>query len=118
MLVLLGLYVGYGALCVCAGSDRSQLPVTRVTVKANQLDAKLNTLLFQSQNAEGKPVDVGVMTAETVFKRWDSVKSDWTTDSCHVPTTSGGFRGGKGGGRPHPPWRPSKKFMVYQFRKQ
>jgi len=26
---------------------------------------------------------------------------------------SGGFRGV----RPHPPWRPSEKFMVYQFRK-
>ena len=22
------------------------------------------------------------------------------------------------GVRPHPPWRPSEKFMVYQFRKQ
>ena len=30
---------------------------------------------------------------------------------------SGGFRGGAGV-RPHPPWRPSEKFMVYQFRKQ
>jgi len=30
---------------------------------------------------------------------------------------SGGF-GGVRGVRPHPPWRPSEKFMVYQFRKQ
>jgi len=58
--------------------------VTRVTVKASKLDAKLNTLLFQSRNAEDKPVNVGVMTSETVFKRWDSVKSHWTTDSCQV----------------------------------
>ena len=26
--------------------------------------------------------------------------------------------GGVRGVRPHPPWRPSEKFMVYQFRKQ
>jgi len=58
--------------------------VNRVAIKANKLDAKLNTLLFQSHNAEGKAVNVGVMTSETVFKRWDSVKSDWTTDSCQV----------------------------------
>jgi len=70
-------------MAVCA-SDRTQPPVNRVTVKASKLDAKLNTLLFQSHNAEDKAVDVGVMTSETVFKRWDSVKSDWTTDSCLV----------------------------------
>jgi len=41
------------------------------------------------------------------------------TEVAHLQDTSasGGFKGGAGV-RPHPPWRLSEKFMVYQFRKQ
>jgi len=39
------------------------------------------------------------------------------TNDVSSRSRSGGFRGMRGV-RPHPPWRPSERFMVYQFRKQ
>ena len=65
-------------------SDRTQQPLNRISLTADKLDSKLNTLLIQSLNADREPVDVGVMTSETVFKHWDESKSRWAADKCKV----------------------------------
>jgi len=41
-------------------------------------------------------------------------REQYSAGSRHSCKTSGGFRGVRGV-RPHPPWRPSEKFRVYQF---
>ena len=49
---------------------------------------------------------------------WWALHTSPCRGPCQPPALrSGGFRGVRGV-RPHPPWRPSEKFMVYQFRKQ
>ena len=58
--------------------------MARISVTANKLDPKLNTLLIQAHNAEAAPTDVGVMTSETLFKHWDVEKLQWTASSCQV----------------------------------
>ena len=55
-----------------------------MALTADKLDPKVNSLVFQSANAEHAPIDIGVMTAESVFKHWDPSKSQWTDDSCQV----------------------------------
>jgi len=65
-------------------SDRTQYPINRISLTAEKLDPELNTLLLQSVNADRAPVDVSVMTSETVFKHWDVSKSQWTAQNCKV----------------------------------
>lgn len=67
-----------------SASDRTQQPLGRVSLTAEKLDSKLNSLLIQSVNAERAPVDFGVMTSEAVFKQWDVSKSRWMADPCQV----------------------------------
>ena len=64
--------------------------MSRVSLTPDKLDPELNSLLLQSYNLDGVPIDVGVMTSETVFKRWAGGRSrrrdadGWTTDDCQV----------------------------------
>jgi len=59
--------------------------MARVSVTANKLDAKRNSLLIQAHVADGSDLLVGVMTSETVFKTWSAAKLRWSDDSCKVP---------------------------------
>ena len=72
-------------MCICVRcSDRTQQPLHRVSLTADRLDSKLNTLLIQSVNADNKPMTVGVLTSETLFRHWDEKNSKWNPNACQV----------------------------------
>jgi len=69
--------------CACS-NGQTQLPLNRISLSAQRLHPKMNSLLIQSNNVEKTLVDVGVMTSETVFKSWDKDKSQWMTGRSQV----------------------------------
>jgi len=67
-------------------SDPSQKSLSRIPLTASRLDTKQNSLLLQAGCADKTPIEVGVMTAETMFKRWNPDRHLWTDESCQVHT--------------------------------